>query len=184
MKNMWLVLLLILSGCALQDDSGLKLVSIHSWIQGEQGCVADIELSYKLSDAVIDALENGVPLVFIMKLRVMEKDASWLDEEIVSEHVFRVRYRPLSTLYEVDLFSGDSTERKQFVTQDALFAYLSELKELHVIDRAMLKDDGEYEIIASIRLDIESLPLPMRPRAYLSSAWNQNSGWSRWPLNH
>ena len=30
---------------------------------------------------------------------------------------------------------------------------------------------------------INSLPLPMRPMAYIDSDWDMSSGWSEWPLH-
>ena len=33
-----------------------------------------------------------------------------------------------------------------------------------------------------IALDIEELPLPLRPTAYLLPSWKLSSGWTTWPL--
>ena len=178
-------ILILLAACSFDNaEEGLRVMSLNSWAHSEIGYMADIDVRYGLSDVVIDALENGVPLVFIMKLNVEEKGASWLQEERATEYVFRVRYRPLSTLYEVERFGQGEIERQQFVTQDALFAYLGELRELVITDTSSLESEKTYVIAANIKLDIASLPLPMRPRAYLTPAWNQDSGWSRWPLNN
>ena len=42
--------------------------------------------------------------------------------------------------------------------------------------------DEEYLVRVDVKLDIEALPLPLRPVAYLKPSWDLTSGWSRWPL--
>ena len=39
-----------------------------------------------------------------------------------------------------------------------------------------------YQVKMRTFLDIESLPAPMRPLAYISSDWQLDSDWVSWPL--
>ncbi|MGD9299645.1 MAG: DUF4390 domain-containing protein, partial [Thiohalocapsa sp.] len=39
-----------------------------------------------------------------------------------------------------------------------------------------------YEVQIRVSLDIEELPLPLRPMAYLYPSWKQSSKWTKWPL--
>ena len=45
-----------------------------------------------------------------------------------------------------------------------------------------MKDDETYWVYLQIRLDIESLPVSLRPVAYLSPQWRLNSDWYLCPL--
>jgi hypothetical protein len=44
-------------------------------------------------------------------------------------------------------------------------------------------DSGEeYEVLIHAELDIEALPSPLRPLAYITPAWRLNSDWYSWSL--
>jgi hypothetical protein len=45
-----------------------------------------------------------------------------------------------------------------------------------------LAADETYHLRMRADLDIESLPLPLQPLAYLGRGWKLTSGWSQWPL--
>ncbi|MBS1173864.1 MAG: hypothetical protein H6R12_2694 [Proteobacteria bacterium] len=56
------------------------------------------------------------------------------------------------------------------------------MKDLTLVRADALDADQTYRVEMRVALDIESLPLPLRPRAYLSPDWNLSSEWSRWRL--
>ncbi|KHF24102.1 DUF4390 domain-containing protein [Solemya velum gill symbiont] len=182
------LLCLFIAGCFNASDSkGIEITAVHSWNQGDGGYLTDLDISYTLSDVVIEALDQGVPLVFIMKIDIRDRQASWFDRGKQVKRIFRARYRPLSNIYEVETFAsssaGSTNGLERFVTKHALFGYLGRIREIPVAGSSELLPGHDYVIAANINLDIESLPLPMRPRAYLSSQWQQQSGWSEWSLN-
>jgi hypothetical protein len=43
---------------------------------------------------------------------------------------------------------------------------------------------GPFEIQVKASLDIDELPLPLKPEAYLFPSWKLSSGWTKWPLDH
>jgi len=42
--------------------------------------------------------------------------------------------------------------------------------------------DQHYFGMVKTALEIEALPLPLRPVAYLTPQWHLSSGWFEWPL--
>jgi len=46
-----------------------------------------------------------------------------------------------------------------------------------LLDKRVIKPDDTYWIYLNIDLDIESLPVPLRPIAHLSSQWRLSSYW-------
>ena len=54
---------------------------------------------------------------------------------------------------------------------------------LHAIDASLLDDDELYIVRMRVYLDFDELPLPLRIRAYSTSAWRPDSGWKVWPLH-
>ena len=179
-----LVLLLGLLGIALAgwaSTPGISVADATVWIQ-DDAYLVDLTLDYQLPEEVVDALDHGVPLVFVISMRVERPKVFWWQPVLKSRsYSYSIRYRPLAALYEVE--ESRHGEKRRFVTREAVFGYLSELRQLEVVEKSGLKEEGNYQVAVKAELDIESLPPPMRPMAYLTPSWNQSSGWSRWPLN-
>ena len=176
-----LLLLLGLIPAGWAGVPGINIVDTEVWIQ-DDAYLADVTLNYQLPEEVTNALDHGVPLVFVVSMRVERPKVFWWQPMIKSRsYVYRVRYRPLASLYEVE--ESGSGEKRRFVTREAVFSFMSDLRQLEVVSRGNLEGEADYQLAVKAELDIESLPPPMRPMAYLNPSWNQSSGWSRWPLN-
>jgi hypothetical protein len=141
----------------------------------------DAEIDYRLSDPVLEALDNGVPLTMEVHIQV-RRDHAWIWESDAAEYRLRhmIRYHALSGLYEV--VDRDSGHRRNFVSRDAALTALGELVDLPLVKADLLEPGETYSVELRVDLDIEALPLPLRPLAYLSPSWNLSSGWTSWPL--
>jgi len=176
-KVLWLLLMLSFwSGNIMAGQIDIKDTRV--WLQGER-YLLDADLAYELDDGIMEALDNGIPVVFSISLVVEE--TSLISAELANVSLdYHIRFRPLTAFYEV---TGPSGGQRSFVTRAALFAYLGELREVPLVDVAMLDKDASYRYRMKVELDIESLPLPMRPMAWFSPVWNLSSGWKEWPLS-
>jgi hypothetical protein len=176
-KVLWLLLMLSFwSGNIMAGQIDIKDTRV--WLQGER-YLLDADLAYELDDGIMEALDNGIPVVFSISLVVEE--TSLISAELANVGLdYHIRFRPLTAFYEV---TGPSGGQRSFVTRAALFAYLGELREVPLVDVAMLDKDASYRYRMKVELDIESLPLPMRPMAWFSPVWNLSSGWKEWPLS-
>ena len=107
---------------------------------------------------------------------------AWIWEADVVEHRLRtvLHYRPLSGLYELRNLQGD--ERLSFATRDAALRALGRIVAMPVVARDELNLDEDYMVRINVKLDLEALPLPMRPIAYLSSDWDIASTPWEWRL--
>jgi hypothetical protein len=122
-------------------------------------------------------------LTFELKVRVEKVWGSLWEQrpfEMTQRH--QIRYHALTGLYRVvDLASG---EQVSFVTQEAALYELGEYSDIKLITKEGLDLDPESDYKMRLRadLDIESLPLPLRPLAYFHRGWKLSSGWTQWPL--
>jgi len=141
----------------------------------------DAQIDYRLSQTAADALENGVPLTMEVHVQVRNAGA-WIWQEDEADYRLRdvIRYHALSGLY--DVVNLDSGGRRNFVTREAALAALGEINGLRLIEAKRLNPDDTYLVELKAELDIEALPLPLRPLAYLSSSWKLSSGWLSWRL--
>lgn len=149
---------------------------------GEDGNILlDAAVRYELSPAASEALENGVPLTFETHVQLRRVHAWLWEHDLVDQRLRQtLRYRPLARLYEVRYLGSDL--KQSFATRTAALQALGSIKALALIQRASLSPGEEYLVRLQVGLDIEALPLPLRPRAYLSDDWDIESSVWEWPL--
>lgn len=124
----------------------------------------DAEVDYQLNETVLEALNHGVPLILELHLQV-RREGAWVWEQDVAELRLRyqIRYHALTSLYEVSDLAQETS--RTFVTQDAALSHLGELHGLPIVDQKQLLVDADYHLEMKAQLDIEALPLPLRPLA-------------------
>jgi hypothetical protein len=116
-----------------------------------------------------------------VKIQVEKVRRSFWEQRLAEFSLYRqIRYHALTGLYRVvDL---QNQQENNFVTQDAALDALGELNGLRLIGVDELDPEIDYQVRIRAELDIESLPLPLRPLAYLDKGWKLTSGWIQWPL--
>lgn len=173
------ITLLSLSVGLLAD--GVEFRRIALTLSEDGRILLDADIGYDLNATIAEALDNGVPLTFETHVQMRRVDA-WIWESDVVEHRLRtvLQYRPLSGLYELRNLRGD--EHLSFATRDAAMGTLGRIVGMPIIQRAKLDLDQEYLVKIDVRLDVEALPLPMRPAAYLKSDWRLSSETWEWRL--
>jgi hypothetical protein len=175
-----LLLLWMLTGTT-QVAAAFNVKEVRVRDEGDM-LVIDAEIGYGFSEKALQALENGVPLTVEVHIRLRSKDDWVWDESLVDQRLrYRIRYKPLSERYLVSQLPDEGGT--SYVTRDAAIAALGEIEGLPLVLRSRLRrEDEPLEIQVKASLDIEELPLPLRPMAYLFPSWKLSSGWTKWPL--
>lgn len=141
----------------------------------------DAEIKYRFNETVLEALNHGVPLTLEVHIQV-RREGAWVWEQDTAELRLRylISYHALTSLYEVSDLNQETS--RSFVTQEAALAYLGEIQRLPIVSQQQLEEGSAYRLEIRTLLDIEALPLPLRPLAYLTPDWNLSSEWRSWPL--
>lgn len=137
-------------------------------------------IDFDLNETVLDALHNGVSLTIETQIRLYRK-RDWLWDKLVNsiDLRYRLRYYALSKLYLLtNLVDGS---KHSYLTLNAALYNLGHFHTTLVERHDVLSGQPHY-LRMRIFLDIESLPAPLRPLAYLSSRWRLKSPWNQWPL--
>jgi hypothetical protein len=139
------------------------------------------QIEYRLTDEAHEALSNGVPLTLRVELDVAKVWRSfWEPSQLTTVLRYQIRYHALTELYRVvDMQTG---EEQNFVTQDAALYALGEINDMLLISRSSLIPGEPYHLRLRADLEIESLPLPLQPLAYMGRGWRLTTGWTQWPL--
>jgi len=141
----------------------------------------DAELGLNFSDESLEALESGVPLTVILELEIVEiRDLLWDKRVAELESRQQLRMHPLTGQYILKNLSSGAT--RSFRTFERAKAALGTVQALPMLDSHLLEGDQRYVLKLRARLDLEALPSPLKPFAYLSSLWRQSSEWSTWPI--
>jgi hypothetical protein len=173
------VLLLLTTGAsATARDFDVEQVSTRL----EDGTFfLDANIRYAFSDRALEALDNGVPLTVEVHIQVRPVDDWIWDASLLDQRLrYRIRYKPLSERFLVSQLPGENG--RTYVTRDAALAALGEIRDLPLVSSDRLDPDLDYEVQLRVTLDIEELPLPLRPMAYLYPSWKHASKWTKWPL--
>ncbi len=156
---------------ALYEDEG------RIWVNAE--------FKYELDDRVIDAMKNGIPLVFHAEYRIEEVKPLWEENPVIHqiEHRFILSYREFTNRYYLI-----SLQNKTHGTYGTLAEALSRMERRHTaleISRDTLQRNRNYQARIRASLDGSTLPGLMRPYLYtpwLWPEWKLDSGWHQLPI--
>ncbi len=137
-------------------------------------------IDYRFSEAALNALRNGVPLLIQLDIQVREQRWYWDRTLAELQQGYLLLYHALSGTFIIhNLNSGTQDHYRNL---DTALEALGHVRNLPLIDAKLLAPDKDYAVRLRAHLDIESLPAPMRPMAYISADWDLDSGWYTWPL--
>lgn len=141
----------------------------------------DATLQLLLGEAPQTALENGVALTIAIDI-VVYRPRSWWPDEQLAELVqrYRLLYHALSGQYV--LVNINSGLVGSFDDLDRALTEISQLHDLPIIDASLLESDRRYHARMQVRLDLDALPVALRPIAYFSNEWRLASRWYSWVL--
>lgn len=182
-KFLVVALLCVLIGTLIPMQShakGFQIISAESHlINHVYHLEAKIDLNF--SDDALEALRSGVPLIILVNIEVLKDRNWWWDKTAAAlEQGYLLLYHALSEKYIIhNLNSG---AQKNYISLNAALQSLSNIRDFPLIDKNLLDEGDKYYARIRTYLDIESLPAPMRPIAYISSQWQLESDWFSWPL--
>lgn len=147
----------------------------------EQGVYQlDSRIEYGLSEEALSALKNGVPFLILMNIEVEQVRWYWNKNLAELEQGYLLLYHALSENFIVHNLNSGTQDH--YSSLGAALGALGQINNLPLIDAKLLDPEMRYQVKMRTFLDIESLPAPMRPLAYISSDWQLDSDWVSWPL--
>lgn len=179
MAGTLLLALLLFAGGSLQAAE----ITYKTVVIGEEEgqIVIDLVEHYELSETMIEALENGVPLTFVTEVMLEPEGNSFWESALVKKRLERkLRYHPLAESYEV--WDSLTNQSRFFATREAALVALGDIKNWVMIPADRLEKKRFYRVTVESWHDIAALPLPLRPRAYLSPGWHLSSKVYEWRL--
>ncbi|MGD9603597.1 MAG: DUF4390 domain-containing protein [Gammaproteobacteria bacterium] len=172
---------LLFGGVPRAAAKEIEVIDVRGQIVGEFYFV-DADVRIELGDDAEDAVESGVPLQFDFDFEVRRPRRLLWDSKILTQRrTARLERHALANKYVVtDLVTH------QRVAHGSMAEALEALGRLSAITlgrvEALVQEPGLRGRLRA-QLDIEALPAPMRPVAYVSPAWHMKSKWYEWEIS-
>ena len=140
--------------------------------------VVTSKMHFLFSDAAIEALESGVGLHVEFNLNINRSRRYIWDKRIFSlSKRLKIERHALTERYIVT--DQLDQRRRLYESIDSAVEGLNEMSDIPIASLSELRQ-GDYTMALRARLDIEALPAPLRPIAYISPAWRMSSEWFEW----
>lgn len=153
---------------------------VHSRLH-EGVYLLDTDIEYHFTPEVLEALSNGVPITTQLSIEIQRERSWWPDQEIATlEQRYSLRYHALSHQYL--LHNINSGAYYSYPSYPSALEAMGSIRDLPLLDNQLTEPDEHYLASMRVTLDIEALPSPLRPVAYITPAWRLRSEWYTWSL--
>ena len=161
--------------------AGGAFVVEHAALRPTGGAyLVDARIDFAFSEENLEAMRNGVALTVIVDIEVRRERGQWWDETLATRQLrYRIETNVLTGRYRVRNIGGGA---RNYRSLEELTESLGRVESVPVIARELLSDDARYAARIRARLDIEALPSPLRPIAWLNPRWRLNTGWFEWQV--
>ncbi len=175
--SIWALLAFLWPASALARDFTIE--SVAGRITDGQ-FIVDARIDVQLNESTIEALENGVTLEFELQAALLRPRRLWWDAEVTAvTRRFLLGRHALADGYTLSEPGAD--QHLIFKNMDDALSALGDVRDFVAGSAAgQVSSTGKYRGRLRLRLDIEALPAPLRPIAYISPSWRLSSGWYEW----
>jgi Domain of unknown function (DUF4390) len=167
-----LLSVVLLAGCAGADGAAQLRVRGARLANG----VLTAQLQWQPNDAVLDALDHGIALEFLLRVRAYGPARfGWRPTLARADRHIELRYFPLSRRYQMrDLDRGETR------TYGARGLLVAALEDLHLALPTDWAGRAAQSFALSIDLERDNLPGALRLPALLNADWHLSSGDFAW----
>ncbi len=167
---------LYLATTAFADTIQVQNVGLEP---AEERYLLRADFLFELSPPLLEALNNGVSLSFLVEFELTRRRWYWFDEKTASEKLeLRLSYFPLAQQYR--LSSG--TLHLNFGTLAEALKVLGSVQGWRVLDRDRIDNGERYIASVRMRLDTAQLPKPIQLSAVTNREWTLLADWKRFPF--
>jgi hypothetical protein len=138
-------------------------------------------LDLPVSEAVRRGLAEGVPLTLLVDLEI-ERVRQLLPNSKIAELTqrYHLQYNAVSARYV--LRNDNSGQQESLNSIDAAIERLSEVRDLPVLDNALLTPGRRYEASVRAKIDYSTVPFSLRLVMFWVNDWHRESDWYTWTL--
>lgn len=171
--------LIIFFNSASANDFAAEIKHAETTIQNDYYLLAT-DLEYHLSPQAKEALQNGVPLFWSIKVKLQQRSILWNKTLLKRLLRYRLQYHALLNMYRVR--NENTGIVNSFSTLSAALNSMSTVRDLPLIASNDLFPDEHYVVAIKILFENDELPLPLQTQVIANSQWQLSSEWTYWDL--
>lgn len=178
-----LLLALLLCGVSANADDGEQVQVLSAASDTYDGWhVLDADIRFAFDEELLKALEHGVQLDIDVLVEIKRRRKVLWDPVVSSHRLgFTLQHHPLTGAYVVT--QPVSGTRHEFTDVRDALRFLGTIRNYHLLNAGLLDSGARYDGYIMARLDIDALPAPLQPVAYVSRKWRAESAWLQWELH-
>jgi hypothetical protein len=142
--------------------------------------ILNARFDYGLSPTAKEAIQKGVPLSWILLIKVQQQGRFWDKILYEAEIPFVIQYHALLNQYSVT--NKISKDVETFATLVLAMNFMEMVRDLKLVESSVIQPDECYFVALKIQFDREFLPVPLRPESYFDLQWSLSSDWFIWQL--
>lgn len=171
---------IVLFNTANANDFAAEVKHTETSIQHDYYLLA-ADLDYHLSPQAKDALQNGVPLFWSIKIKLQQQRRYLWDKTQLKRLLrYQLQYHALLNMYRVR--NENTGVVNSFSTLSAALNSMSTVRDLPLISESELSPDTHYVVAIKVFFDDDELPLPLQTQVIANPQWQLSSSWTYWDL--
>lgn len=142
----------------------------------EEGLLLSADFAFEFGPRLQEAVQNGVPLHFVVEFELTRPRWWWFDESTVSRRTqWRLSYHALTRQYRLQ--SG--ALHQNFATLEEALDVMRRLRNWQVAERSLPLRGSSYDAAVRMHLDTSQLPRPLQVSALTSRELRLESPWKQ-----
>ena len=138
------------------------------------------QLEFELSQAVIDALQKGIPIYFVAEADVLRERWYWTNKKVATaRRQFRLAYQPLTRQWRLNIVSGQIIEaalglalNQNFESWSEALSAVRRISRWKIANASDLGAGARHMVEFRFRLDLAQLPRPLQIGTLGQSDWS------------
>lgn len=153
----------------------------NAFVELQDGAwLLDVRLDLALGKAAQQALDEGVPLVFVLEAEASVERRFIPDETVVSlTRRWQIAHDAISERYVVTDLAND--EQVSHASQAEALEALSRIGAIGVADTGKLPPDGRFDMRVRATIEIGELPAAIKMLVFWKS-WSRSTNWYAWSV--
>lgn len=162
-----------------QDQRRFEIRNAFVELQDE-AWLLDVRLDLTLGKAAQQALDEGVPLVFVLEAEASVERRFIPDETVVSlTRRWQIAHDAISERYVVTDLATD--EQVSHASQVEALEALSRISAVDVADTGKLPPDGRFDMRVRATIEIGELPAAIKMLVFWKN-WSRSTDWYAWSV--
>ena len=152
-----------------------------------EGLFLNATLRFELPPIVLDALDKGIPMFFVVQARVMRDRWYWTDAQVASStRYLRLAFLPLTRRWRLNTSSepignaglGVNLTQHYELLEEAVAA-IERIRRWKIASPNEIESDRRYWVDFDFRLDLSQLPRPFQIGAVGHGEWDLSASRSQ-----